>query len=402
MSTESLASEQAGVLRALLRRRFLIALLAWVVVFAGLSAFMEQNVVKGLANDIADATAQWVYVDANSFDSVAARADNLQVVPGGDGQVAIRDLSIYNLVRDLKVPVAVGVFALGVVAIGLWSTRSALAYFDALMGAVSEPAFVEGGPLTLPPELSLASRQLEDLQARFEDSRQVAIMAEQRKNELVAYLAHDIRSPLTSVIGYVSLLSESPDLPREKRAEYAGLALAKAERLEELIEEFFEITRYNLNSIPIEREQVDVALFLGQVADEFGTVAQSKGVEVAVSAPEGVHAFIDPSKMARAVGNVLSNAIAYANPRSQVELAAKLAGGSLEVTCANVGKEISSVHLERIFERFYREDGARGQGKGNAGLGLAIAREIVEAHGGSISAASEGGTTTFTVCVPAQ
>ena len=195
------------------------------------------------------------------------------------------------------------------------------------------------------------------------------------------------------------MLAESPDLPREKRAEFAGIALTKAERLETLVEEFFEITRYNLDAILLERENVDVALFLEQVADEFGIAAQDRAIRITTQAPEKEQVFIDPSKMARAVGNIVKNAISYADPESEVALSAAVDETEMVIATSNQGREISPVHLEAVFERFYREDGARGQGA-NAGLGLAIAREIVEAHGGSIVAESSDGLTTFTIRIP--
>ncbi len=247
----------------------------------------------------------------------------------------------------------------------------------------------------------------------------------------MAYLAHDIKTPLTSVVGYLALLAEEPGLPAACCERYARSALEKAQRLDGMMDEFFEITRYNLGAIPIERETTDVALLVEQVADELYPAAMERGVRNEVEVPEGLSAFIDPEKMARVMGNLLKNGIAYAKAGTAVVCRARVeeaagdataaseggaagdaidAGGSnaagdvavegtrLVLTVEDTGKEISAAHLDRIFDKFYREDGARS-GKG-AGLGLAIAREIVEAHGGAIDASSEHGVTTFTVRVP--
>ena len=218
----------------------------------------------------------------------------------------------------------------------------------------------------------------------------------------MAYLAHDIRTPLTSVLGYLDLLRETTDLPRETLRKYADIAYSKAERLESLINEFFEITRYNLSAIPIERETVGVRLFCQQVAEAFFAEAAARNIRITVDAAGAGQFFIDPDKLARALGNVLRNAVAYADANSVIAIAARQDARTTAITVANRGREISDAHLETIFEKFYREDGARSSKKGGAGLGLAIAREIVVAHHGDIEAASERGVTVFTLRIPTQ
>ena len=229
----------------------------------------------------------------------------------------------------------------------------------------------------------------------------MAEAAESRKNELVAYLAHDIKTPLTSVIGYLALLAEEPDLPFEKRERFASAALDRARRLDGMMDEFFEITRYNLGSIPVEREQVDAVMLAEQVADELLPAASGRGVSIAVHAPDRpVDSFIDPDKMARVLGNILKNAVAFANPSTEVLLNVHIEGESVVFAVEDTGREISPEHLVHIFEKFYRVDGARSTGRGGAGLGLAISKEIVAAHGGDITATSESGHTVFIIRIP--
>lgn len=452
-------TEQARLLRFRLLGRMGAMLFAWTAIFALLCMFFELFISDDLGDYVADKTSTWVYssyedlgeslgevvVESSDVGSTASSissddpasqvltdeekdeqyryalengynpdepvqrlyeklgypngSENIQLAALGNGVYAARDLSTYQAIRSLKLPVAIVVYAIGVIVVIIRTLNRSLSYFSKLSNALSDPRLIEGGQVELPNELTIASQQIELLQAKVRDHEQAAVMAEQRKNEMVAYLAHDIRTPLTSVVGYLSLLAESPDLPIEKRAEYAGIALAKAERLESLVEEFFEITRYNLDSILLERENVDISLFLDQVVDEFGIAASGRGITLKTIAPEGAHAFLDPSKMARALGNVMKNAITYADAHSEVVLSAELNDTELVLSCSNQGREISKPHLEAIFERFYREDASRGQ-SANAGLGLAITREIVEAHGGTIVAESTNGQTTFTMRLP--
>lgn len=228
-----------------------------------------------------------------------------------------------------------------------------------------------------------------------------------RRSDLVTYLAHDLKTPLTSVIGYLSLLDEVPDMPEAQRARYTGVALDKACRLERLVNEFFDITRYSLTHIELELAPVDLAGLLVQLADEFYPALSAHGNVARVTVAGTVRTVEDPgeplvvtadaARLARVFGNLLRNAISYSDEGTPVEIGASAGEGSVVVTVSDTGATIPSHKLRAIFDRFFRLDEARGSATGGAGLGLAIAHEIVELHGGSISAASENGRTTFTV-----
>lgn len=382
-----------------LRRRFVMGALArmaiYTVVFVLFVAAARVLVWPTLAEWIADATSVWIEVPQDSVDLY--RMMGYQEGMTVDGTPQFRDLSDYYYITGIiKGPALWAVYAVGLAAVALWCAARATRGVDALAGALEQAA--AGEEPTLPEEFAPVRQTFQRLSEREQARERAAEYAEARKNELVAYLAHDIKTPLTSVIGYLALLAEEPNLAADRRERYAAAALDKAQRLDAMMDEFFEITRYNLGAIPLERENTDVALLLGQVADELYPVAAAHNVTIAVDAPEGLTAFLDPEKMARVLGNLLKNAVAYAESDSTVACRARGVDEQLVLEVEDHGKEIAPAHLARIFDKFYREDGARS-GKG-AGLGLAIAREIVEAHGGTIEAASEHGTTTFTVRVP--
>ncbi len=240
----------------------------------------------------------------------------------------------------------------------------------------------------------------------------------QRRSDLITYLAHDLKTPLTSVIGYLSLLDEIPEMPREQRCRYVGITLDKAKRLERLINEFFDITRYNLSHIELETESVNLSYLLVQMADEFYPLLAEHGNTVSLTvegAPASVEApgaelwiTADPGRLARVFNNILKNAIAYSHEGTEIAVTAERferadAPGEpwVCVTVSDEGATIPPHKLEAIFDKFFRLDEARATSTGGAGLGLAIAREIVELHGGTITAASEAGRTTFTVELPA-
>lgn len=240
------------------------------------------------------------------------------------------------------------------------------------------------------------------LKEQFQNSEERLRAESVRKNELVAYLAHDLKTPLTSVIGYISLLKEAPDMPVEQRSKYTGIALEKALRLESLINEFFDITRYNLQQIVLEEETFDLGFLLMQMADEFYPVLEQHGKTISIHADEDLPVAADSAKLARVFNNILKNAVAYSYDNTEIEIYAEKRENTIHVSISNFGKTIPKQKLDMIFEKFYRLDDARSTNTGGAGLGLAIAKEIVVAHGGTISVTSEKQITTFTVELPAQ
>ena len=221
-----------------------------------------------------------------------------------------------------------------------------------------------------------------------------------RKDDLVTYLAHDLKTPLASVVGYLSLLEEAPDLPQEQRVRFTGIALDKAHRLDALIEEFFDITRFDFHDIVLTRGYVDLNLMLAQVADEFYPTLAEQHKEAIVEVPPKLTVLIDGDKMARVFNNVMKNAIAYSYEGSTIRVSAEAHDDAVEIRFENHGDPIPEPKLKVIFEKFYRLDAARATNRGGAGLGLAIAKEIVSAHGGTIECASSPERTVFTIRLP--
>ena len=274
-------------------------------------------------------------------------------------------------------------------------------YLDALAQAAEALAHPTEDPIVLPAALGQMEAQLNLSRERALRDALAAKEAEQRKNDLIVYLAHDLKTPLTSVIGYLTLLRDEPDLSPQFRARYTGVALDKAERLEELINEFFDITRFNLTHLELEKRPVDLSRMLQQVAAEFGPQFTEQGLTCTLSLPPAMEYDCDPDKLARVFDNLLRNACHYSTPGTTVHIAAVVGENSIILTFTNTGITIPAEKLERIFEQFFRLDSSRASRTGGAGLGLAIAKEIISLHGGTISARSADGVTTFTVALPA-
>lgn len=251
-----------------------------------------------------------------------------------------------------------------------------------------------------PKEYAEVSAQMAEIRAVIQKNEQVMKDEAARKNDLITYLAHDLKTPLTSVIGYLSLLDEAADMPAEQRAKYVHVALEKAYRLEKLTNEFFEITRYNLQQVILEKERVDLFFMLMQMTDEFYPLLQAHGNEILLQVEDNMSIYGDPDKLARVFQNILKNAIAYSYENTKIEIRARATEELVKISFQNKGRTIPKQKLDSLFEKFFRLDEARTTNTGGAGLGLAIAKDIVTLHGGSIRAESENETTTFVVELP--
>ena len=289
---------------------------------------------------------------------------------------------------------------LSLIVVFRFSLRWVREYFDEISAGCDALLDEKTELITLSPEMGFLELKLNESKTILEKRERDAREAEQRKNDLVVYLAHDIRTPLTSVIGYLELLKEAPDLPIEQRAKYLSITLDKAYRLEQLINEFFEITRFNLQSIPLNRENIHLSYMLLQMAEEFYPILTPGGKSVRLDVPEDLSLYGDPDKLARVFNNILKNAAAYSYPDTVIEIRARQERNAVRITFTNQGPQIPEAQLNAIFEKFYRLDSARSSSTGGAGLGLAIAKEIVTAHKGTISASSGPEGTVFTIELP--
>lgn len=250
----------------------------------------------------------------------------------------------------------------------------------------------------IPKALHSVGSQISAVRDRLALQQEENRQTERRRQDLIAFLAHDLKTPLTSVLGYLELLRDEPGLSEEQRAKYTGIALDKARRLEELVGEFFDINTMDLTLQ--KRDPVQISFLLEQLADEFYPLFAEKELECIPDIEPHLVVEGDGDKLARVFDNVLRNAVSYSAPGGPVGLSARQVGETTVVTISNEGLEIPEGELSNIFQKFYRLDAARSTRTGGAGLGLAIAKEVVELHGGSIHAESTGRRTAFVITLP--
>lgn len=254
--------------------------------------------------------------------------------------------------------------------------------------------------INLPPEMVDVEKKLNHFKTEAIKNERLARENEQKKDELIVYLAHDIKTPLTSMIGYLSLLSEIKDMPQEQRNRYIDIALDKSYRLEDLINELFDVARFNSEKIVLEKEKINLNLMLEQIADDFYPTLKEMNKKINFTSDEKTILYADPDKLSRVFNNLIKNAVNYSKENTDIDISILNKENQATVKITNKGKQIPKEKLDKIFEKFYRLDSSRTSKTGGSGLGLAIAKEIVELHGGRIYAESDMKETTFSVILP--
>lgn len=254
--------------------------------------------------------------------------------------------------------------------------------------------------ISLSPELSPMERKMNTIKHTIEKQKTDMKLSEQRKNDLIMYLAHDLKTPLASVIGYLNLMHDEKQISEELKEKYTAIALDKAERLEDLINEFFDITRFNLSDIILQYSTINLTRLLEQIVFEFNPMLKQKNLTCILNAEQDIMLKCDGDKIMRVFDNLLRNAVSYSFSGTDISITAGKRDNNIVVTFVNHGNTIPKEKIDSLFEQFYRLDSSRGTGSGGAGLGLAVAKHIVEAHNGMITAKSENECIEFEVILP--
>ncbi len=285
-------------------------------------------------------------------------------------------------------------------------TKKFAAYLGEIAGGITEISagnFNTRIDIKREDEFALIASKLnqmaDDIQQLIQNNRK----NEYTKNELITSVAHDLRTPLTSIIGYLDLVSEEHKLNNEMKQRYIEIAYNKSKRLEKLIEDLFAYTKFSFGEVTMELSEIDMIKFINQLVDEFYPSFQESGLEYDFCTTSSSAIVIaDGNLLARAFANLISNAIKYGKDGKSVKLKLVRDNEKIIVTVTNYGKLIPEKDLKNIFDRFYRVESSRSSETGGTGLGLAIAKSIILMHGGTIDVRSNFEGTVFEVVLDAK
>lgn len=228
-------------------------------------------------------------------------------------------------------------------------------------------------------------------------------VSEKSKDELITNVSHDLRTPLTSIIGYLGLIEDHQYQSEEDIVKYSHIAYDKAKQMKNLVEDLFEYTKVQQHGAPVNLMTVDLGQLLEQVGASFELEADKKGMAINVTCePTPLSITADPEKLGRLFSNLVANALKYGHGASYIHLTAKQLGEKVVITVANDGEKIPAESVKHLFERFYRVESSRNKATGGTGLGLAIVQSIVELHHGSVTARSDDQETAFVVTLPVK
>ena len=256
-------------------------------------------------------------------------------------------------------------------------------------------------PIELETELEPIAEKLNTMKMTLARKERMAQESEQRKNDLVVYLAHDLKTPLTSIIGYLGWVRTRTDLDEETRNHYIDIAYQKALRLEQLTNELFGFVKLEHKEMQLHLGKLDLVQLMEQMLDEMTPSFVKNELQVEfLHAEHAIFLEADGELLARLFGNLLNNAVKYGKEGKQIRVSMEKEGEYVVTRVINYGRIIPKQELDHIFQKFYRTEQSRSRDTGGTGLGLAIVQQIAELHHGQVRVKSDLQGTVFEVELP--
>jgi len=283
-------------------------------------------------------------------------------------------------------------------------SRSIIKYFEEITFGLREIAdgkLTHRIPVKSMDELGVVADNINRMTERLKNSLDEERMAVKAKNDLITGVSHDLRTPLTSIIGFLEYMENDRCRDEVEYRYYTNIVYSKSLSLKKLIDDLFEYTRVTSGDIPLTMERLDVVDFIGQLADELVPALEQAGMTYHIEAPpEHPYIHADPDELVRAFENLFTNAIRYAKDGKKLDILIEEGEGEIIITFRNYGPVIPPEDVPLLFERFHRVDKSRSKATGGSGLGLSITKTIVELHGGTITVVSNKRQTEFITRFP--
>ncbi|MCE5172303.1 HAMP domain-containing histidine kinase [Paenibacillus profundus] len=282
-------------------------------------------------------------------------------------------------------------------------TKRYAAYFDQISNGINQLAngdFNSRIDIPSKDEFGDIARDINLASEKLQQALEKGDFAENSKDQLVMNLAHDLRTPLTSVLGYLDFILQDDQLTAEQIQHYTSIAFTKSKRLERLIEELFEITRMNYGRLTIEKKPIDLSELLNQLCEELLPIFEKNQLMARLQVIPHLNLSGDGELLARVFENLMTNAVRYGSGGEFIDIHGYLDAEDAVIQIVNYGDCIPPEELPNVFDMFYTGDQARTHQEGSTGLGLFIAKNIVVQHQGTISVQSSVTRTLFEVRLP--
>ena len=250
-------------------------------------------------------------------------------------------------------------------------------------------------------ELALLARELNFMTYELKEYFEREKNRERSKSEMMVSFSHDLKSPLTAVIGYLSLLKDKGNIGEKNMADYVERAYQKSLRIKGLLQELLDFASLSMEDIKLNKQMISLRHMLEQLISEYTSIFKQNMLLITANLTnENVYANIDSDFMIRVFENLFSNSLRYSPKPGKIRITLESCGGNLLFSITNKCEKIEQEELKWLFEKFYRLEKSRSEETGGTGLGLAIAKRITELHGGRIWAEYMNEEITFFVALP--
>lgn len=247
-------------------------------------------------------------------------------------------------------------------------------------------------------EVSVLARSVLEMSDEIKAMMEKQKRLEQEKDDLITSVAHDLRTPLTSILGYLDLILYNQEISMEEKVKYLTIVNKKSLQLKKLIEELFDYTKYSKNQMIPKKIKLDITKFMEQIVEEFYPSFYENHIEVCTNFPtKSIFIDADGDLLARAIGNILNNAVKYGADGKQIIITMKEVKSQIKISIINFGQIIPKEDIDKIFDRFFRVEQSRSEKTGGTGLGLAIAKSIFELHEAGVEVTSGEEGTEFLI-----
>ncbi|MGV8981521.1 sensor histidine kinase [Clostridium sp.] len=273
-----------------------------------------------------------------------------------------------------------------------------LKYIISKVGSITNESFIEELDFKGNDEITDLANSINIMSNRLKENYEKEKKIEKAKNELIVAVSHDLRTPLTSIIGYLELLKDKNFTYEDIQKDYLNVAYEKSVSLKKIINELFEFTKLTNDIVTLEKVPFNIAILVNQIVGEQIPFFNEKNIEVEIeSTAEELYCQIDIQKMVRVIENIVKNAEKYSFPNTIFKVSMMEINNNIKISFENTGESISKEELEKIFEKMYRLDKSRTGETEGSGLGLAISKKIVELHSGKLWAECNNNIIKFNI-----